>query len=91
MPLLRRNVKITVSFFIRPKVSVLKALSDKITAKEVAIANNIPIIQSSTKDLIDEATAVSEAKRIVYPLMLKAASGVGGRGMRVWQLQQLTS
>ena len=37
--------------FVGPKVSVLKALGDKITAKEVAVANNIPIIRSSDKDL----------------------------------------
>lgn len=74
--------------FVGPKVSVLKALGDKITAKEVAAANNIPIIQSSTKDLTDVATAISEAKRIGYPLMLKAASGGGGRGMRVIRTEE---
>ncbi|WP_299435746.1 pyruvate carboxylase [uncultured Maribacter sp.] len=69
--------------FIGPKVSVLKALGDKITAKEVAVANNIPIIQSSDKDLTTVEIALSEAERIGYPIMLKAASGGGGRGMRV--------
>ncbi len=74
--------------FVGPKVSVLKALGDKITAKEVAVANNIPIIQSSDKDLINVKTAIAEAKRIGYPLMLKAASGGGGRGMRVIRTQE---
>ncbi|SIS95589.1 pyruvate carboxylase [Zobellia uliginosa] len=74
--------------FVGPKVSVLKALGDKITAKEVAVANNIPIIQSSDKDLKDVKTAIAEAKRIGYPLMLKAASGGGGRGMRVIRTQE---
>lgn len=69
--------------FIGPKVSVLKSLGDKITAKEVAVANNIPIIQSNQKPLKDIDTALSEAKSIGYPIMLKAASGGGGRGMRV--------
>jgi len=69
--------------FVGPKVSVLKALGDKITAKEVAVANNIPIIRSSDKDLTNIDIALSEAKAIGYPLMLKAASGGGGRGMRV--------
>lgn len=69
--------------FVGPKVSVLKSLGDKITAKKVAAANNIPIIQSSEKDLTDIEIAVAEAKRIGYPIMLKAASGGGGRGMRV--------
>ncbi|MUH37331.1 pyruvate carboxylase [Zobellia amurskyensis] len=74
--------------FVGPKVSVLKALGDKITAKEVAVANNIPIIQSSDKDLNNVKTAIAEAKRIGYPLMLKAASGGGGRGMRVIRTQE---
>ena len=69
--------------FIGPDVAVLKALGDKITAKKIAVANNIPIILSSEKDLIDIHTALSEAKKIGYPIMLKAASGGGGRGMRV--------
>tara|TARA_R110000868_G_scaffold258628_6_gene516223 strand:+ start:9920 stop:13372 length:3453 start_codon:yes stop_codon:yes gene_type:complete len=69
--------------FVGPKVSVLKALGDKITAKEVAVANNVPIIRSSDKDLTNIDIALSEAKVIGYPLMLKAASGGGGRGMRV--------
>ncbi len=69
--------------FIGPKVSVLKALGDKITAKEVAVANNIPIIESNHQDLVDIDTALSEANKIGFPVMLKAASGGGGRGMRV--------
>lgn len=69
--------------FIGPKVSVLEALGDKITAKEVAVANNVPIIQSSKENLNSIDIALSEAKKIGYPIMLKAASGGGGRGMRV--------
>lgn len=69
--------------FIGPKVSVLKALGDKITAKTVAIHNNIPIIQSNKNDLNTLEIALEEAQEIGYPVMLKAASGGGGRGMRV--------
>jgi len=69
--------------FIGPKVSVLKSLGDKVKAKEVAVANNVPIIESNKEELNNIETAVIEAKRIGYPVMLKAASGGGGRGMRV--------
>ncbi len=69
--------------FIGPKVSVLKSLGDKITAKEVAVANNIPVIRSNEKPLENIEIALSEAEIIGYPIMLKAASGGGGRGMRV--------
>ena len=69
--------------FIGPKVSVLESLGDKIMAKKVALANNVPIIQSNTAPLLSIAIAREEAKKIGYPIMLKAASGGGGRGMRV--------
>ncbi|WP_025742300.1 pyruvate carboxylase [Aquimarina pacifica] len=69
--------------FIGPKVSVLRSLGDKITAKKVAIDNDIPIIQSNKEELKNVTVALKEAKRIGFPVMLKAASGGGGRGMRV--------
>jgi len=69
--------------FIGPKVSVLKSLGDKVKAKEVALACDVPIIESNQKDLTSVEIALEEAERIGYPLMLKAASGGGGRGMRV--------
>ncbi len=69
--------------FIGPKVSVLKSLGDKVKAKEVAVKNNIPVIQSNEKELSSVEIALEEAKNIGYPVMLKAASGGGGRGMRV--------
>ena len=69
--------------FIGPKPEVLEALGDKIKAKKVAVENNIPIIGSSKKDLNNLQIALEEAVRIGFPVMLKAASGGGGRGMRV--------
>jgi len=69
--------------FIGPKVSVLESLGDKIKAKEVAIANNIPIIKSNEQPISTIEIAITEADKIGYPIMLKAASGGGGRGMRV--------
>ncbi|WP_029035584.1 pyruvate carboxylase [Salinimicrobium terrae] len=69
--------------FIGPKVSVLKSLGDKVKAKEVAVKNDIPVIRSNEKDLTTVEIALEEAEKIGYPVMLKAASGGGGRGMRV--------
>lgn len=69
--------------FIGPSPEAMAALGDKVTAKEVALKANIPIIESNTTDLIHIDIALSEANRIGYPLMLKAAAGGGGRGMRV--------
>jgi len=69
--------------FIGPKPEVLRSLGDKITAKTVAKENNIPIIKSNEKNLTSVDIALEEADKIGYPVMLKAASGGGGRGMRV--------
>lgn len=75
--------KDTDIIFVGPEVDVLKSLGDKVTAKKVAIKSNVPVIESNKKALTNVNIAIEEAKRIGFPLMLKAASGGGGRGMRV--------
>jgi len=69
--------------FVGPKPQVMASLGDKIAAKKVAISCGVPVIQSSDLDLNTYDTALEEAQRIGYPLMLKAAAGGGGRGMRI--------
>src|SRR5690606_25526347 len=54
-----------------------------VKAKEAAQKAGVPLIESSKGTLDVVAAALSEAWRIGYPLMLKAAAGGGGRGMRV--------
>ncbi|POY35100.1 pyruvate carboxylase [Solitalea longa] len=69
--------------FVGPRPDVMQALGDKVIAKENAKKAQIPIIEDNEKELIDFNVALEEANRIGYPLMLKAAAGGGGRGMRV--------
>ena len=69
--------------FIGPDPEVMDALGDKITAKKIAVKCEVPIIESNKKKLTSLKVALSQANMIGYPLMLKAASGGGGRGMRV--------
>ncbi|MET4108018.1 pyruvate carboxylase [Hymenobacter sp. UYP22] len=69
--------------FVGPRPEVMEALGDKVAAKRVAVECQVPIIESSEQDLVDLDVALEEAHRIGYPVMLKAASGGGGRGMRV--------
>jgi len=69
--------------FIGPNPEVMDALGDKITAKKNAEKCNVPIIKGNKKKLSSLKIALSEASEIGYPLMLKAASGGGGRGMRI--------
>lgn len=69
--------------FVGPSPIVMEMLGDKVSAKEAAQKAGVPIIESSAAALDVVAAALSEAWRIGYPLMLKAAAGGGGRGMRV--------
>ncbi|MGB1308262.1 MAG: pyruvate carboxylase [Oceanihabitans sp.] len=69
--------------FIGPDPEVMDALGDKITAKKIAVKCNVPIIESNKKKLTSLKIAIAEANTIGFPLMLKAASGGGGRGMRI--------
>lgn len=69
--------------WIGPRPEVMKKLGDKVSAKKVAVKAGIPIIESNKEDLVNFPITLSEAERIGFPLMLKAAAGGGGRGMRV--------
>lgn len=69
--------------FVGPEPEAMAQMGDKVAAKQIAINAKVPIIQDSQVDLTDVEIARTEAKRIGYPVMLKAASGGGGRGMRV--------
>jgi pyruvate carboxylase len=69
--------------FVGPHWSVMENLGDKIAAKKIARASNVPVIEDSKEDLLDDKVLLSEAKKIGFPVMIKAASGGGGRGMRV--------
>jgi pyruvate carboxylase len=82
-PLFARKCKENNIVFIGPEESALSALGDKVTAKQIAVEANIPVIKSNKESLDNIDIALREAASIGYPLMLKAAAGGGGRGMRV--------
>ncbi len=69
--------------FVGPSPEAMEALGDKIRAKIIAEKTGVPMIQDSKGDLSSYDLAISEAGRIGFPIMLKAAAGGGGRGMRV--------
>ncbi len=68
--------------FIGPPSSVLAQMGDKLAAKATAIACGVPIIPGSTVPLESAEQAVEIANDYGYPIILKAAAGGGGRGMR---------
>ncbi len=69
--------------FIGPAPEVMDKLGDKVAAKTIAREVGVPLIEDSREDLINEEVLLAEAKRIGFPIMVKAAAGGGGRGMRV--------
>ena len=70
--------------FIGPSASSMRAMGDKVEARRRMIEAGVPVVPGTTA-LPDEAAAVTEAARIGYPVLVKAAAGGGGIGMRVAQ------
>ena len=69
--------------FIGPEPEVMERLGDKVQAKIVARNADVPLIEDSRESLTSFDIALKEAQRIGFPIMVKAAAGGGGRGMRV--------
>jgi acetyl-CoA carboxylase, biotin carboxylase subunit len=69
--------------FIGPSPEVIRTMGDKSEAKRTMKAAGIPVTPGSEGLIEDEETAIKEAGRIGYPVLIKATAGGGGRGMRV--------
>ncbi len=69
--------------FIGPAPEVIRLMGEKDKAKEAMAAAGLPIIPGSAGAIPDEEAAKKIARDIGYPVMIKAAEGGGGRGMRV--------
>src|SRR5262245_44327773 len=69
--------------FIGPSPRSIELMGDKTNARVAAIAAGAPIVPGTTEPAKSEAMAKKIATDIVYPVMLKAAAGGGGKGMRI--------
>jgi acetyl-CoA carboxylase, biotin carboxylase subunit len=69
--------------FIGPKAEHIRIMGDKIEAKRTAKRLGIPCVPGSEGGISDEVEAKKVAKDIGYPVIIKAAAGGGGRGMKV--------
>ena len=69
--------------FIGPTPEAIDLLGDKTKARTLAKKLGVPTPGGTTEALRDEAEAIAIAKKVGYPVMLKAAAGGGGKGMRV--------
>ncbi|MDB9314355.1 acetyl-CoA carboxylase biotin carboxylase subunit [Spirulina sp. CS-785/01] len=69
--------------FIGPTPESMRLMGDKSTAKKTMQKANVPTLPGSNGLLADEEEALTTAKKIGYPIILKATAGGGGRGMRL--------
>ena len=75
--------------FIGALPEQIDAMGDKATAKATMIVAGVPVVPGSEGLITDIAVAKKEAKRIGYPVILKATAGGGGKGMRlVWKEEE---
>ncbi|HQK71585.1 MAG TPA: acetyl-CoA carboxylase biotin carboxylase subunit [Bacteroidales bacterium] len=69
--------------FIGPSPDSIYKIGNKTIARKIALANKIPMAMGSQDNIANEEEAVKIAEKIGYPVIIKAASGGGGRGMRI--------
>lgn len=68
--------------FIGPKFETIALMGNKANARIQMQSGNVPVVPGSNGFLADEADALSVAESVGYPVMLKAAAGGGGKGIR---------
>ena len=78
-----REVRDAGLIFIGPDPQVIELLGDKIRAKHSARELDIPVIPGSEGSVADASEAMTAAVKIGYPVIVKAAAGGGGKGMRI--------
>lgn len=69
--------------FIGPPAEAIAAMGSKTAARQLAVKANVPVVPGTTEALSDAAEGHAIAERFGYPVLLKAAAGGGGKGMRV--------
>ncbi|MCH9649881.1 MAG: acetyl-CoA carboxylase biotin carboxylase subunit [Deltaproteobacteria bacterium] len=74
--------------WIGPKPETIRLMGDKAKARQMAIKAGVPVLMGSEEPLDDLTEALELASRVGYPVILKAAAGGGGRGMRIVQHEE---
>ncbi|KRM84645.1 acetyl-CoA carboxylase biotin carboxylase subunit [Liquorilactobacillus vini] len=69
--------------FIGPAADVIDLMGEKAAARKTMLAAGVPVIPGSQAEFTDAATGLAAAKKIGFPVMLKASAGGGGKGMRI--------
>ncbi len=69
--------------FIGPSSKLIKMMGDKIQAKKIAKENGLPVIEGSESGVYDKKNALEICNKIGFPILIKAAGGGGGKGMKI--------
>lgn len=78
--------------FIGPAPEMIRKMGDKVTAKETMIKAGVPVVPGSDGLLKNLKEGIKVAKKVGYPIMLKATAGGGGKGMRIiWEESEFES
>lgn len=85
-----REVEKSRLFWIGPNADTIEMLGDKVKARETAQKSGLPVTPGSSGAICTKDQAIETAKKCGYPVIIKAASGGGGKGMRiVWKEDDL--
>jgi pyruvate carboxylase len=69
--------------FVGPRPELLEAMGDKVAARAIAARAGVPTLPGTEEPIADRGEAMRTAREVGFPLIIKAAAGGGGRGMRV--------
>ena len=78
-----RAVRDAGLIWVGPPAEAIEAMGSKTAARQLAIAAGVPVVPGTTEGLRDAAEAKEVAAKYGYPILLKAAAGGGGKGMRI--------
>ncbi|UCD94439.1 MAG: acetyl-CoA carboxylase biotin carboxylase subunit [Candidatus Zixiibacteriota bacterium] len=77
--------------FIGPKSKTIALLGDKLAARKTALKAGLSVIPGTDIDIKDAKTALPKANKIGFPVLVKAAAGGGGKGMRIVESEEALS
>jgi acetyl-CoA carboxylase, biotin carboxylase subunit len=69
--------------FIGPPAAAIRAMGDKMAARRTALRAQVPVVPGTQEPVADDAEAARVAREVGYPVMIKAALGGGGKGLRL--------
>ena len=78
-----RKVEAAGLIFIGPSADAIEAMGDKIAARRRMIDAGVPVVPGTADPVDDHETLMAEAEKIGFPVMVKAAAGGGGKGIRI--------